>query len=92
MPTVSERISVEIDSVAIQAMRKWQSDHLEVKFIVNLPPLHGGQFEPLNGEPYIGLAPKSLADSCFFDSHHMRCECSDQYTTELAASLKPYLD
>lgn len=92
MPRVIERNSVEIDPIALNAMREWTSEHPEVRFIVNLPPLHGGQFEPLDGEPYIGLAPKFMDDSCFFDSHHMRCECSDQYTTELAQSLEPLLD
>lgn len=92
MLATHERRTVEVDPVALHEMRKWKKDHPDVQLIVNLPPLHGGSFEPLRGEPFLALEPKVIADSCFFDSHHMRCECTDQYTRDLATSLEPHLN
>ena len=92
MSAAEERHTVQVDPVALLELRRWKKNHPDVQLIVNLPPLHGGSFEPLIGEPFLALKPKAIADSCFFDSHHMRCQCTDQYTRDLANSLEPHLN
>lgn len=91
MPVVESKKEVAVDSVALSCIREWHANNSDVKLLINLPPIHGGVFNALEGESFIALPPRMVHDTCFFDSHHMRCECSDAYTHNLAESLLPYL-
>lgn len=88
MPTATEQRAVPVDSITTARIARAAKELHTGQFFVNIPPQHGVilQLDAIDG--VIPLPSGVWPDSCLFDSHHQRCECSAAYTLDLAQRMQ----